>query len=622
MVLQQQSEVPIWGWAKEGQKITVLTSWDQQTATTVTGTGGKWMVKVKTPTAGGPYTVQISGKKKIVLEDILIGEVWVCSGQSNMEMPLKGWPGGPIKNSAGEIQSANFPDMRFFTVPRATSVEPLNDCIGSWSACTPETARDFSATAYFFGCELQKKLGIPIGLIFTSWGGTVAEAWMSKEFVATIPWFLTSSGTFDLAAFKKRQSGQYAGKQAAWAASIGFVQDNKTPPWAIEPDVNPGWQPTAVPSNWSETFLGDHLGLADYRLVFKVPDSWIKKDLVLELGPIDEMDMTWINGIAVGSHLNVYDWATKRVYNIPAGTLKKGDNILAIRVANTSGAGGINGKSEMLRIRPKKIKTTWQPLAGTWSVRKGESFSMVEPAPECVDCGEPNLPTVLYNGMIAPVIPFGIKGAIWYQGESNRYDGELYKKIFPAMIANWRHDWGRGDFPFYFVQIAPYRYRDNFDTGLLREAQDYTRRTVPNTGMAVTMDIGELKNIHPANKQDVGKRLALWALNKDYGFKDVTYTAPVFKTFTVEGNQIRISFDLFNQQLKSDGGELTCFRIAGEDYQFVPARAVIDNGTILVSADGIAHPVAVRFAWESTDQPNLFGTSGLPVGPFRTDGKK
>jgi len=621
MVLQQQSEVPIWGWAKEGQKITVLTSWDQQTATTVTGTGGKWMVKVKTPSAGGPYTVQISGKKKIVLEDILIGEVWVCSGQSNMEMPLKGWPGGPIKNSASEIQSANFPDMRFFTVPRATSVEPLDDCIGSWSACTPETARDFSATAYFFGRELLRKLNVPIGLIFTSWGGTVAEAWMSKDYVEQIPFFTTTPGTFDPVAFKAHQKEVFNREQTKWATSVGFINAQQAPLWAIEADSDPVWTAVTVPSNWDQTFLGDHTGLADYRMIFTVPDSWIEKDLILELGPIDEMDMTWVNGTLVGTHLDVYDWATKRIYKIPAGMLKKGENLLAVRVANTSGIGGINGDPGMLKIRPEKSKTKWLPLAGTWKARKGASFTALSPSPECVDCNEPNVPTALYNGMIAPVIPFGIKGAIWYQGESNRYDGELYKKIFPGMIANWRHDWNRGDFPFYFVQIAPYTYRDSNSTGLLREAQDHTMRTVPNTGMAVTMDIGELKNIHPANKQDVGKRLALWALNKDYGFKDVTYTAPVFKTFTVEGNQIRISFDLFNQQLKSDGGELTCFRIAGEDYQFVPARAVIDNGTILVSADGIAHPVAVRFAWESTDQPNLFGTSGLPVGPFRTDGK-
>ncbi|MFH0760640.1 MAG: sialate O-acetylesterase [Bacteroidota bacterium] len=619
MVLQQRSETPLWGWARNGEKISVTTSWDQQTVSAFTGADGKWMVKVKTPAAGGPYTIQISGKKKILLEDILIGEVWVCSGQSNMEMPLKGWPSGPIDNSDAEVAAANYPKMRLFSVPRNTSYEPVEDCKSSWVECKPETAKDFSATGYFFGRELLRKLNVPVGLIFTSWGGTVAEAWMSKEYVEQIPWFTTSSGTFDPIAFKKRQFEKYAGEQAAWGASVGFVPDQKVPLWAIESDSDPAWTAATVPSNWDQTFLGDHIGLADYRMFFTVPDSWIDKDLVLELGPIDEMDMTWINGTLVGSHLNVYDWATKRVYKVPAGIMKKGENMLAIRVANTSGIGGINGDPGMLKIRPEKSRTKWQPLAGTWKVRKGESISKVAPSPECVDCNEPNVPTVLYNGMITPILPFGIKGAIWYQGESNRYDGELYKKIFPDMIANWRHDWNQGDFPFYFIQIAPYTYRDNFSTGLLREAQDYTMRTVPNTGMVVTMDIGNLKNIHPGNKQDIGKRLAFWALKKDYGFKDIACTAPVYKTYKIEGNQIRISFDLFGQQLKSDGRELTCFQIAGDDYKFVPAKAVIDSGTLLVSAGGITHPVAVRFAWNSTDEPNLSGTAGLPVGPFRTD---
>jgi len=623
MVLQQQSVVPLWGWAKAGEKISVVTSWDQQTVTAFTGTDGKWMVKVNTPVAGGPYTVQISGKKKILLEDILIGEVWICSGQSNMEMPLQGWPAynNPINRSAEEIAAANYPQMRLFTVPRATSNEPLENCEGQWTACTPETAAVFSATGYFFGRELYQRLNIPVGLIFTSWGGTVAEAWMSNDYVSRMPEFTTSPGVYDALAFKKRQNEKFAEVQQAWTRKVGFVADQKIPLWALEPGIGTGWTATPVPSNWSETFLGDHLGFADYRLIFKVPASWVKKELVLELGPIDEMDMTWVNGVLVGSHLSPYDWATKRVYSIPAGTLTQGDNILAIRVANTSGIGGINGKPEMLKIRPEKSKTAFQPLAGNWQVRQAESFNLIEPMPECIDCGEPNLPTVLYNGMIAPIVPFGIRGAIWYQGESNRYDGELYKKIFSGMIANWRHDFNRGDFPFYFVQIAPYQYRDNFDTGLLREAQDYTMRTVPNTGMAVTMDIGELKNIHPANKQDVGKRLAYWALNKDYGIKDIAFTAPQYKSWSREGDQIRISFDLFGQQLKSDGQELTCFQIAGQDLKFGSAQARIDNGTVIVRADGITTPAAVRFAWGSTDQPNLFGTSGLPVGPFRTDDK-
>jgi sialate O-acetylesterase len=620
MVLQQQSVAPIWGWAVAGETVSVKASWDSQAVSTVAGADGKWMVKVKTPAAGGPYTIEISGKKKTVLEDILIGEVWVCSGQSNMEMPVRGWPewGGPIDNSAAEIAGANYPNIRLFTVPRVFADQPMDDCKGKWLACTPETIKDFSATGYFFGRELFKNLNIPIGLVHTSWGGTVAEAWMSEEFAATIPAFTTEPGKLDVQKFKAAKLVDFNKRQAEWAAAIGFQPGDKAPEWAAKATSDASWKEMPVPAEWSKSGIGAHVGLVDYRLVFKVPDSWVGKELVLELGPIDEMDITWVNGKLVGSHLNVSDWATNRVYEIPAGIVQKGDNLLAVQVANTSGLGGINGKPEMLKISPKKAKKG-QSLAGNWQVRKGGAFSMLKPMPDCIDCGEPNLPTVLYNGMIAPIVPFSIKGAIWYQGESNRYDGELYKKIFPKMITNWRHDWNRGEFPFYFVQIAPYTYQDKYSTGLLREAQDFTMRTVPNTGMVVTMDIGNIKNIHPANKQDVGKRLAYWALAKDYGKKDVVFSGPIFKSFVREGNKIRIWFDYAEGGLKTDGKELKHFTIAGADGHFVPAKAVIEGNTVVVYSEGVAKPEEVRFGWGSTDVTNLFGAGGLPAGPFRTD---
>jgi len=621
MVLQQQADAPVWGWAAPGETITVKGSWDQKPVSTITGSNGKWMVKVKTPGAGGPYTMEISGKKKLLLEDILIGEVWLCSGQSNMEWPVKGFPewNSPVLNSEAEIAAANFPSIRLFSMTKAFADQPLDDCKGKWMVCTPENVKEFSAVGYFFGRELNQKLNIPVGMVFSAWGGTVAEAWMSEEFVSAIPRFTTEPGKLDVPEYKKRQLDDFNQRQAAWAATIGFRPGNEAPAWALQATGGEGWKEIEVPSEWSKTPVGPHIGLVDYRLVFKVPDAWVEKELVLELGPIDEMDVAWINGKQVGAHLNVYDWATNREYDIPKGTLKKGDNILAVRVANTSGLGGINGKPELLKVRVKNSKKQFQPIAGKWQVKKAEAFSTLQPMPDCIDCGEPNLPTVLYNGMIAPLLPYAIKGAIWYQGESNRYDGELYKKIFTRMITNWRHDFQRGDFPFYYVQIAPYNYKDTYSTGLLREAQEYAMRTLPNTGMAVTMDIGDVKNIHPANKQDVGKRLALWALAKDYGFKEMVYSGPIYKSFAREGNKIRIWFDYADGGLKSDGKELKHFTIAGADGHFVPAKAYIDGNTVVVSSDAIAKPEEVRFGWESTDVTNLFGATGLPAGPFRTD---
>ncbi len=621
MVLQRDSEAPIWGWAKPGDQISIKTSWDQMVYGTLTDKDSKWMIKVKTPGAGGPYTIEIGGKDKIVLEDIMCGEVWLCSGQSNMEMPLRGWPewGGPIEGSEEAIKEANYPEIRLFTVQKATSFLPVDTCSGSWAACTPETAKDFSATGYFFGLQLYRTLGVPVGLIHSSWGGTAAEAWTSSEYISRIPKFATSTGVCDPEIFFKKSVENYYDAMGQWVHSIGYDVEDPGPAWTRTPASWQGWTDIAVPAEWSKTFIGTYIGAVEYQTTFKVPKSWTNQVTVLELGPIDELDIAWVNGKLVGSHLNPGDYATERVYEIPAGTLKSGDNLLALNVGNTSGLGGFNGKEKAMKIRLKKSKSGGKSLAGTWKARKGPAFGNLPPMPECPNCNYPNTPTMLYNGMIKPIIPFGIKGAIWYQGESNRYDGMLYRQIFSGMIQNWRHDWMEGDFPFYFVQIAPYTYRDTHSTGLLREAQQYVMKTVPNTGMVVTMDIGNLKNIHPGNKQDVGKRLANWALAKDYGFLNKAYTGPVYSGMQKEGAKIRIILDFAFGGLTSFGNDLTCFQIAGNDKVFKPAIALIADKTIVVYSDEVPDPVAVRFGWNSTDVPNLFNVLGLPAAPFRTD---
>jgi sialate O-acetylesterase len=357
--------------------------------------------------------------------------------------------------------------------------------------------------------------------------------------------------------------------------------------------------------------------MAELRVEFKVPGKLAGKALTLELGPIDEIDIAWVNGVKVGSQPNPYGWNTPRVYDIPMGLVKKGKNTLAIQIGNTSGAGGIYGDPEKIRISNKDNPEEYKLIKGNWLFRKSKSYGDVVAMPWCNNCGEPNTPTTLYNGMINPLIPYRIKGAIWYQGESNRYDGKLYGTIFPNMINNWRDSWGQDDFSFYYVQIAPYTYRDVLSTGLLREAQQ-NAMLLPATGMVVTMDIGDLRTIHPPDKESIGKRLAYWALAKDYNM-DIPFSGPIYKESKIEGDKIRIVFDYTDDGLKIEGDNLKHILIAGRDQKFVEARARIEGKSLIVYSPDVKSPVAVRFGWGSTDETNLFNKAGLPAGPFRTD---
>ncbi|WP_237586996.1 sialate O-acetylesterase [Pontibacter russatus] len=427
MVLQQNAEVTVWGSGKPGEEVTVTGSWDNKPVTTKASNLAKWSVKLNTPAAGGPYTLTIKGHNTITLEDVLAGEVWLCSGQSNME-----WSAAAgIDNGEQEVPKAMYPEIRFFSVAHQTADGPQLDVQGEWVVCTPETMKNFSAIGYFFGRELHQALDVPVGLINSSWGGTPAEVWVSPETVAQNPVL----------------------KQAA---------------------------------------------------------------------------------------------ATQK--EVPYGP-----------------------------VRPGKT----------------------------------------YHAMIAPLTPFKIAGALWYQGESNTNAPEAYATMLPALINNWRSDWGY-EFPFYFVQIAPYKGYGPEAGPLLRDSQRKSLR-VPNTGMVVVSDIGNNDDIHPRNKLDVGKRLANLALNKTYGQTDRPASGPLFREMKVEGRKARLYFDYADKGLVRKGKELTNFEIAGEDGQFVKANAKIDGSTVVVQAKEVKKPVAVRFEWSNTVTPTLFNKAGLPASSFRTD---
>ncbi len=469
MVLQQKTNINLWGWASPNEKIAILVDWQKNVIETSADQKGNWKVAVETPEGSKKtYTIILEGKNKITLHNILIGEVWLCSGQSNMFFPVGKedgtWKTG-VKNYEEEIKNANFPDIRLFTVTTNASQKPLNDVEGSWKSCSPQTISSFSGVAYFFGRDLYQKLNIPIGLISSSWGGTKAEAWTSQK--------------------------------------------------------------------------------------------------VLEDTPI----------------------------------------LLPILEENA-----------------QKEKNYYTDLATYYSNLKNEKLDHIEesyksnlkkPSPQ----GENKVPYVLYNAMLYPISNFTIKGAIWYQGESNAETAFRYLSLFPAMVQNWRKDWKQGDFPFYYVQIAPHKSQNPE----IREAQLLSLQKIPNSGMVVTTDVGDANNIHPTDKQTVGKRLALIARAKNYGDERLVYSGPIYDHFQIKKQTIQVFFQYAESGLKTKGKTLTEFQIAGKDQVFYPAVAKIKNNTIIVSSPKVKKPIAVRFAWKAIPEPNLFNKNDLPASPFRTD---
>ena len=450
MVLQRNSDAPIWGVAKPKAKVTIEGSWSRKSVRTVADADGKWMAKIPTPEAGKNFTLTVeSDGKKVKLKNVLSGEVWICSGQSNMQWKLRGFGLAHFKE---DVDKAKYPEIRLCDVPQVIALEEQDDVKARWKVCSPQSVMSFSAVAYFFGSRLHQELDVPIGLISTNWGGSAIEGWISPEVLSK--------------------------------------------------------------------------ELPDYKEKTKNYSKWL----------------------ADGGALY----------------------------------------SRALKNQPKGLNQS--------------------------------SPSVLYNSMLKPIIPFSFRGVIWYQGESNVKRPLEYRKLFPAMIRDWRARWGQGDFPFYYVQIAPFAYKtDPYSAAFLREAQTMAL-SEPKTGMVVTMDIGDFTNIHPKKKKPVGERLALLALSRDYGKSDIIASGPHFSKSQVEGGKIRLKFAHADTGLVAKGGgDLTHFTIAGSDKKFVPAKAVIEGHSIIVSSDAVATPVAVRFAWGSGDEPNLANKAGLPASSFRTD---
>jgi sialate O-acetylesterase len=593
MVLQRDRSVPIWGWAQPGSTVKVEGSWGG-VGTATADKDGRWEARVKTAGAGGPYTLSISsdaGQAKF--EDVLLGEVWLCGGQSNME-----WPVGnvgynpPIEGAEEEVAGANFPKIRLLQVARTGSPTPVLDLPLAWQVCSPQTVPTFSASGYLFGKNLFQALNVPIGLISSNVGGTEVELWMSDAAMHGVPSLANRMKQVDETAAKYQVGLKRWQAESTAGDSLALMGAEK----------GSGWTPIDGAKAYEAIGLGAFDGVVWYRAEFNL-DS-VPSNAMLELGSIDDNDRTFVNGEWVGETAG---WNVKREYKLNPGVLRSGRNVVVVKSIDGAGLGGFTSNF----VPVVKVDEATIPITN-WSYQQGRKISEFPPMPPA-----PPTHSTLYNAMIYPLKPYAIRGAVWYQGEANVGRGFQYRESFPAMIENWRSDFRNPGMPFYFVQIAPFSpYGPGNAAAELRESQFLTLRT-KNTGMVVATDITpDVTNIHPPKKREIGERLARWALAKTY-HQSVGYSGPLYSGVTFENGKARLSFEYsLGLNAKSD---LAGFIIAGPDKIFKPAQARIDGHTVVVWSDEVRNPAAVRYGWNSAPIGTLFNSYGLPASPFRTD---
>ncbi|MGH7493432.1 MAG: sialate O-acetylesterase [bacterium] len=618
MVLQQKMKIPVWGVATPGSKIKVQLQ--QQRQSTTANVEGEWRVDLNPMPAGGPYELAVMGADTLRFRNVMIGEVWLCSGQSNMEMPMvSNW--ATVNNFKAEVAAAHHPNLRLMIIRRAKSTKPRTEIDSEgWKMCDTTSVKGFSAVAYFFGHHLQKKLGVPVGLIQSAWGGTVVEAWTSGASIKTVP---------DIAGFVETLERTradsifddtiYKNNLVEWQRSFAnkdLASHGNGVPW-FDPELNDhDWPKMQLPTAWERAGLPSADGIVWFRKKIVLPATLAGQPLRLHLGPVDDFDWTFFNGKEIG---NTNQWNAPRHYTAPGTLAKSGENVIAVRVLDTGGDGGLWGRPEELYLT-NSDSTYHLALASEWSYKPGLELKDVPSPPN--EAGSPNRPTVLYNAMIAPLVPFAIRGAIWYQGEANAGRAYQYRTLFPLLIKDWRARWQQGNFPFLFVQLANYQVANpepmDDDWAELREAQ-LLALAEPNTAMAVAIDIGDANDIHPGNKQEVGERLALNARHLTYG-ENLAYSGPIYKTMKREGNRLRLFFDHAEGGfLIKNGDKLKGFALAGADRKFMWAAASVEGNTIVVHHPAIAQPVAVRYAWSINPECSLYNKAGLPASPFRTD---
>ena len=645
-VLQCDKPIPVWGQAEPGEMVTVIFAGSSHSAQA--GPAGRWQVTLAAlPVSKLGREMEIRGAtgEPVVLKDVLVGEVWVASGQSNMGVSVD-----ESLDAAAEKAAADFPEIRFFKVEAAGSLEPKETVTGHWSVCSPTVAGGFSGVAYFFARELFQKRGVPVGVIQSAWGGTPAEAWTSREALATVP-ELGAEAERQIAVMRRAPGDQAAflPAMAAWEAANGLADgtnEGRAKGWAAPDFDDSGWRDVSTGFTLEKACQARTGGIYWVRKAVELPAASAGKGFTLQLAYLaEEYDTVYFNGEQVGSigKKPPLFYSAPRSYQVPGRLVRAGRNVIAARfVCHTPQAGlYVTGNRMGLPVAdPQAVGNHWKFI---WERPFPELTAAARAArPELNPAQIQTTATTLFNGMIHPLMPAAIRGVIWYQGENNARTALMakqYRTLFPLLMADWRRRWGQGDFPFYFVQLAnndePIRTHAESAWALLREAQAETLAKSPNTGMAVTIDIGSELTIHPRDKQDVGRRLALWARAKTYGEQGLVFASPAYRSQTVEGNRIRVRMDPGGAPLmagRKDGlnpvratpeAKLEWFEIAGADGKYVWADAVIDGDSVMVSSPEVRAPMAVRYAWATNPQGcNLYNEAGLPASPFRTDGGK
>jgi sialate O-acetylesterase len=610
MVLQRDSHVKIWGWSANNEKISV--SFCDSVYQTTAGTTGEWAVNLSGLKPGGPFAMTISASNSITIKDIMIGDVWLCSGQSNMEYPMERL----TYVYETEIAGSDNPCIRHFKVPGTYNFNtPQNDLqSGTWESANPKNVLKFSAVAYFFARKMYDKYHVPIGLINSSMGGLPAESMISEEAIKEFPNYYEEAQRYkdtNLIAKIEHEDNERIG---AWYKQLRQKDEgyrNALKPW-YDPDLNiSDWNIMKIPGYWANGPLGDINGVVWFRKDIIVPKSMTGIPAKLILGNIIDADSVFVNGIFAGT--TGYKYPHRR-YDIPSNLLREGKNTIVVRVISNIGKGGfVLDKTYEINSAGQRID-----LSGDWKYKLGTTM---EPLQSQTFIRWK--PVGLYNAMISPLLNYTIKGVIWYQGESNADRPFEYHRLFPALINDWRKQWNDDNLPFIFVQLPNFMERQaqpsESNWALFREAQLKTL-SVSNTAMAVAIDIGEWNDIHPLNKKDVGIRLALAAQKAAYGDTEIVASGPLYQSMKIDGNKIILTFTNTGSGLAAKGGELKYFAIAGADKQFVWAKARIENNLVIVWSENVPNPIAVRYAWaDNPEGANLYNNEGLPASPFRTD---